>query len=254
MLRSDAISMSKCHESLKMVVPHYTRILAKSQTALGAFENDNEKLTLFTVAHNDAEDLDLLDKLLTDRIESTMFQLARTEYQHALYSASFAQYRQAHVSLRLFLELSLCSIFFSAHEIDVRLWLKGAKDSNWQSIISKENGVFSKHFIGAFFDEMKEHGDQYNTLASKIYRECSEFVHGNRKSYAGIDSDILYNSDMLETWADRADTARLIVKFAFLCRYLSEASTDVKIELENLALESFGDLVAVQSIYAGQGQ
>ncbi|KIC41911.1 hypothetical protein RA27_00395 [Ruegeria sp. ANG-R] len=203
----------------------------------------------FTVAHNDAADIDQLERLIADRTEATMFKLARVEYQHALYSASFAQYRQAHISLRLFFELSLCCILFSAHEIDIRLWLKDQKDSNWQSIINEQNGVFSKHFVGAFFEEMKEHCDQYRSLAKTLYRECSEFVHGNRQSYEGIDTEISYNPDVLEAWADRADTARLIVKFAFICRHLRDASAEVKNELEDLVLEGFGDLAPIQAIF-----
>lgn len=232
-----------------MVAAHYNSLLARSQDALTNLQKDAERLAMFTLAHNDAVDLDQLDKLVADRTEAPMYKLARLEYQHALYSVSTAQYRQAHAGLRLFLELSLCSILFSAHEIDTHLWLKGRKDAGWRSINCEDAGVFSEHFVGAFFEEMKEHCDQYQTLAGKLYRECSEFVHGNRQSFDGIDKEVSYNADILEAWADRADTARLLVKFAFISRHLKSASVNVRDELEELVLEDFGTLAAIQAIF-----
>nr|WP_306264739.1 hypothetical protein [Pararhizobium sp. IMCC3301] len=237
-----------------MVSAHYSSILARSQTALDDLANDVERLTTFTVAHTDIADIDLLDKLVAGKTEASMFRLARVEYQHALYSASIAQYRQAHISLRLFFELSLCSVLFSAHEIDMRLWLQDKKDSIWGVTICPDNGVFSKHFVGAFFEGLKEYCDQYQTLATKLYRECSEFVHGNRNSYEGLDTQITYNAKILEAWLDRADTARRIVKFAFLCRYINDATDEVRDEIEALAIEEFGDFVPIQAIFEKEPQ
>lgn len=180
-----------------MIEQHYVRILDRSRTAFAELTADPVRLPAFTQAHNDASDLDKLIELMAGRPEEEIFSLARVEYQHALFSAAFGQYRQAHVSLRLFLELSLCSVLFSAHEIDTRRWLQGKKDSNWASIISNETGVFSKQFVGVFFEDMKEFGVQYRTLAEKLYRECSEYVHGNRHSFNGIDAEISFNKMQL---------------------------------------------------------
>ncbi len=233
-----------------MVVDQYKNILATSESALGCLAADADRLATFTTAHNYASDLDQLDALLSGRPEAHMFKLARIEYQHSLYSVAFAQYRQAHVSLRLFFELSLCCALFSAHEIDAHLWMKGKKDANWQAIISTDSGVFSKHFVGAFFEGMKEYCDQYRALAEKLYRECSEFVHGNRQSFDGLDAEIGFRPELSDTWADRADTARLVVKFVFLCRYLKVAPAEIRGELENLALDNFGELTSIQALFA----
>ncbi|MCE8547429.1 hypothetical protein KBY25_16490 [Ruegeria pomeroyi] len=232
-----------------MVTQQYDELLKLSGDALAHLSADPERLELFAAAHNEAVDLDLLSRLLINRVEEPMYKLALLEYQQAVFSTSIAQYRQAHKALRLFLELSLCSILFSAHEIDTHLWLRGKKDANWKSINCENTGVFSRHFVGAFFEEMADHCDQYQSLASKLYRECSEYVHGNWQSFGEMNHQIAYNANSLETWADRADTARLLVKFAFVCRYLKNASSDTKNELEEMVLEDFGNLPAVQSIF-----
>lgn len=232
-----------------MVDQHYSGILDRSRTAFTELNNDTERLKAFKIAHNDAAELDQLSTFLAGRPEDEIYSLALVEYQHALFSTAFAQYRQAHVSLRLFLELSLCSVLFSAHEIDARKWLKGEKDSNWAAIISNESGVFSKQFIGAFFETMKENGGQYRVLAEKLYRECSEYVHGNRHSYDGIGAEISFNENALDLWVDRAETARLVVKFAFLCRFLVHSSAEIRTQVEALALDNFGELPSVQAVY-----
>lgn len=232
-----------------MVQQHYNGIIDRSRAAFAELNVDQQRLQAFTAAHNDAEELEQLSVLLAERPEMDIFNLALVEYQHALFSVAFGQYRQAHVSLRLFLELSLCCVLFSAHEIDTRRWLKGQKDSNWGAIISNENGVFSKQFVGAFFENMKEFGGQYRALAEKLYRECSEYVHGNRHSYEGIDAQISFNEGTFDSWIERADTARLVVKFSCLCRFLSHCSADERAQIEALAMENFGDLPPIQSIF-----
>jgi len=234
-----------------MIQEHYFGILEKSQAALQSLLHDADRHSKFMAAHNDAGDLDSLERLIAGRTEANMYQLARLEYQHALYAAAFAQYRQAHVSLRLFFELSLSGVLFSAHEIDAHLWLKGQKDSNWGAISSNETGVFSKAFVGAFFEDMKEYCPQYLAMANKVYRECSEFVHGNRASFEGIDSQINFLPDIIDSWLDRADTIRILVKFAFLTRYLPHTGGDIRNDFEQMALENFGHLAPIQAIYAG---
>lgn len=233
-----------------MVQEHYASILAKSESAFQNLTRDGDLYTQFVAAHNDASDLDALHKLIEGRPEESMYRLAVLEYQHALYAVALAQYRQAHVSLRLFFELSLCSVLFSAHEIDTHLWIKGKKDANWSAIISNESGVFSKNFVGAFFEEMKEHSEQYLAMAKAVYRECSEFVHGNRASFEGLDSEIKFNKEVLGSWLDRADTARLLVKISFLSRYLPHTRPENIKDFEQMAMDNFGDLAPIQSFFS----
>lgn len=234
-----------------MLAEHYKTIQGKSESAFDHLCQDSEKFRRFTAAHNDHDELESLLELSLGRAEEQIFKLAFLEYQHALYSFAFAQYRQAHISLRLFLELSLSGIMFSAHEIDAHLWHKGQKDSNWSSLISKDNGVLSKAFIGAFFDALKEYSGEYHAMAAAVYRECSEYVHGNRSSFEGIDADIRFKDEIADAWLERADTVRMIIKFAFLARYLNHAEHSVRNKIQDIALENFGSLPPIQGIYAG---
>lgn len=229
---------------------HYQAIISKNIEALDNLCNDQNSLAVFTSIHNHSKNLDLIKTLTKGRPEEEIYKLALVEFQHGLHLAAFAQYRQAHVSLRLFLELSLTTVLFSAHEINCRLWLNGQKDLNWSSITSKENGIFSKEFTKIFFEGMQDHSSQYCTMAETLYRECSEFVHGNKQSYDGLDSTIRYSADILTQWAERAETAVRVVLFAFFCRYLNLTTQEIKNNLELMALEEFSDLAPIQGIYS----
>lgn len=230
---------------------HYAKLIDQNNSALQNLNADAQSNGIFISAHNLASDYEALKVFLVDRPEGKMFELACIEYQHALLSASIAHYRQAHVSLRLFFELSLGCVMFSAHEIDAQLWLQCRKDTNWSSISSEETGVFSKQFAGAFFEEMKDSCPQYRALAAKVYRECSEYVHGNRQSFHKDGNKIEYRSDDIQSWAERADTVAVAVKFAFLCRFLKGSTDATKEHIEDIALEAFGHLPAIQYIYSG---
>lgn len=232
-----------------MIVDHFRTLLARTTTCFEQLLEDADLLAGFTKAFNFAEDFEKLALCLENRPERNMFALARLEFQRALHAAAFAQYRQAHISLRLFYELSLSSVLFSAHEIDAQLWLRGQKDVNWNSIISTDTGIFSNSFLGAFWPELKGSASEYMSLSAKLYRECSEFVHGNRQSFSQIGDEIAFNKAVLLQWIDRADTARLTVEYAFLARFLPHTSHETRATLQDIATENFGHLVGFQAIY-----
>ena len=234
-----------------MAIDLYKRILEKCEIALDELSGDEERLAAFTIAHNAHDDLEALQELIGHRPEGDMYKLALDEYHQSVYSASIGLYRQAHVNLRLFIELSLSSVLFSAHEINTHLWLQGEKDTNWTSVISTDSGVFSKLFVGAFFPEMKEYCQQYRAVAETLYRECSEFVHGNWQSIDASGTAFSMKPNTFDDWVDRAETARLVVVFSFLCRYLKLATSDAKTKIEPIALEEFGQLPPIQAVFSG---
>jgi hypothetical protein len=70
--------------------------------------------------------------------------LAIREYQFALFAAAGGTYRHASISLRLFFELALATVHFSAYEIKLRKWLSNSGDIVWAALIDSDNGVYAK--------------------------------------------------------------------------------------------------------------
>ncbi|MGJ5080663.1 hypothetical protein [Bradyrhizobium sp. HKCCYLS3013] len=230
----------------------YLVLIGRSVDCLIDLLDDREALEAFTRSHNFAADFELLLATIEERPEAEVMGLAIREYQFALYAIAAAKYRHATISLRLFFELSLSSIHFSANEFHLREWQVKKRDINWNALTDPSDGVFAHNFIEAFNPGMERLGKQYATLAGTVYRECSEYVHGNRHTYNLSDTDqsIRFERDQLINWAARADTIRLCILFAFACRYLRLIGKPQRIKLEHLMLDSFGTISTVRDFYA----
>ena len=161
------------------VTDHYIKLIEQSRSIFDAMSEDPETMSGFTRSHNFISDYELLRDAINSRPEARVLSLAIREYQFALFALAAGNYRHAFISLRLFLELSLSTIDFSASEIKYRKWLVKTGDIVWAALIDRENGIYSVSFISAFNCELAPSGKQYAALVEKVYRECSEHVHGN---------------------------------------------------------------------------
>src|SRR6266536_533723 len=90
------------------------------------------------ISHNFIGDIEKWIALLSLKPETDLLRAALREYQFALLALVLGQYRQAFMALRLFLELGLGSVFLSANELQLRVWLRGRRDINWRPLISPD--------------------------------------------------------------------------------------------------------------------
>lgn len=235
-----------------MVQEHYKKLLALSTTGFEDLAADAATMAEFSRLHNSAEHIDVLAELMAGRPEAQLYGLAIQEFHFALLAAAACQYRHACASLRLFFELSLNAVLFSAHELDLRLWLAGNLDLSWARLTDNDSGIFSKRFLSAFNAALDGEGTQYLTMSKKLYRELSEQVHGSASSYSAGSPEIRYDKERLCTFIDAADTARTIAEFSVLTRFLPHASAGARAAVEHVALGDFGHLRTIQAIYSAE--
>lgn len=231
----------------------YLSLHARGEAILRETISDGNHLSMLTASHNHLADFEKLYLAVRDRPESTLFNYASREYQFALLAISSGIYRHAFVSLRLFLELFLTGIQFSAREIDLRMWLKNSRDISWKSLSDPDTGVFSSNFLSAFDERFSENGRQYGTMADRAYRECSEYVHGNVNTQEDIPVSLEFNEALFATWHEMAETIQLLVVFAYSARYLKFLHKSERGSIEQIVLDALGTLPAVQEIYSGEG-
>ena len=212
--------------------------------------SDTDSMEAITVSHNYLLDFDRLKIAISGRPEEKVLDAGVKEFQFALFALAAGQYRHAFVGLRLFFELMLVTVQFSAHEIDYRLWAKDSKDINWNSLKDPQIGVFSVNFINAFNPDFSDSSKQYSAIAEAVYRECSEFVHGNAGTHATLPSDITFKKDVFLSWHQKAATMRVLIIFAFSARYLNYIPVDGKDAMEPIVLDAIGHLAAVQAAFA----
>ncbi|TKC90967.1 hypothetical protein FAZ69_06255 [Trinickia terrae] len=203
-----------------------------------------------TTSHNYLLDYDAIKLAIAERPEASVLDSAVKEYQFALFALVSGQYRHAFGGLRLFFELMLATVQFSAHEIDYRMWVKDSKDINWNALKDVQSGVFSVNFIRAFNPEFSDSAKQYLAIAEVVYRECSEFVHGNAGTHSMLPSDITFQEKAFFSWHEKAATMRLAIIFAFSARYLNYVTKEATDRMEPIITDVLGNLPPVQAIFS----
>lgn len=226
------------------VADHYRGLAQRGYALVDTMCSDGVSLAAQTRSHNFISDFDLLRCAIVDRPEAELVQVAITEFQFSLYALSIGSYRHAFSSLRLTFELLLASIYFSAYEIKFRKWIANGEDIVWSSIVDRENGIFANNFVGAFFPDMRTEGAAFRAMAEKVYRECSEYVHGNYHTRAAADTQREFDAQLFTAWHDRADTMRLAFVFAFASRYLNLLPTTERNRVEPIMIDSLGGVRA----------
>lgn len=233
---------------------YYRKLLRHSGDVLEEMLQDADAIEALTASQNYLLDYDLLKSAIAGRPEIDALDAAVKEYQFALFALATGQYRHAFGGLRLFFELMLVTVQFSAHEIDYRMWAKDSKDINWNALKDPQSGIFSANFINAFNPEFSENSKQYSAIAEVVYRECSEFVHGNASTHTSLTSEISFNKAAFISWNQKAETMRMLIIFVFSARYLNYIESSAMNMLEPIVLDVIGQLPAVQAIFSKPNQ
>ena len=231
------------------VVDNYNFLLDQSKVVFDTMLDKLGPQPLVT-SHNYLLDYDKLKVAIDDRPEVSVLNLAVKEYQFALYALCSGQYRYAFGGIRLFFELMLSVVQFSAHEIDYHLWYKDKKDINWAALKNQETGIFSVNFIRAFNPDLADRGKQYSAIAESVYRECSEFVHGNALTHHNLPNDISFHEEAFSAWHTKASVMRIAIIFAFTSRFLNHIPHQKMLIIEPVIMEVLGHLQPIQDAFS----
>lgn len=229
------------------VKTHYDE-LAKKCNAIQLESLDSERTSIISESHSALFDYTNWLEVLKDRPEYSILKMAVREYQMAILSNTLGLYNQAFVGLRFFFERTLIAIQFSSKEIDLRLWQRGERDTYWQEIIDEDNGVFSHSFCRAFFPDLKDEIVHYRRIAQKVYRECSEYVHGNLSVQEKIPETLIFDDFLFNQWHNKAKTIKRVILFSLCLRYLKDIKPDRISTIEESAMEEFGHLEMIRDV------
>lgn len=183
-------------------------------------------------------------------IEQTyMFELALREYVASLVFVATGLYKQAMGSLRFSLEYTLFSIMLSSNELNYRLWKGHQKDEIWAETMHPETGVYGSVFIKAFAPELKEQGAPLQTLARSVYRECSEYVHGNYEVMQETPLHITYKEELFNSFIDKADSVAYLITFAMTIRFWDILKGDFLTVMEPAIMSYLGTIPEIIALY-----
>lgn len=204
---------------------------------------------LIAESHNFLFDFDIWLKILNKRPEYNILKTAIKEYQISILSANLGLYSQSFVGLRFFLERSLVAILFSANEIEFKLWEKGERDTYWSELMDENTGVFSHKFSRAFFPDLKDELKHFKIITEKVYRECSEYVHGNNSALVTIPEILKFDDILIKEWHKKSKIIQRIILFAFNLRFANSIPAEDLKKLEDLNIENFGHIRPIQNLY-----
>lgn len=188
-----------------------------------SLRDNSEVFQMFAASHQILTDYEPWLRLLEGRPETNIYHNAIRCYQTALLNVVTGLYQPAFFGLRYFFEWTLMGIFFSANELELNTWLLGGRDTYWSELVGDENndsGLFFNKFCKASFPEMKEEIRDFWGMSKKVYRECSEYVHGNPEAIGKLPEKLSYSEYLFIEWNRRADTIGYIIQYCFCLRYL----------------------------------
>jgi hypothetical protein len=234
-------------------IEHYRGLLTASDAVL-AESFIGPRANAMAKSHAFIVDLELWISQLRGRRELPVLESALREYQFALLSLTAGHYRAAFASLRLTLELSFAAVHWSANERELREWLRGQRDSNWATLIDSENGVLSKQFVRLFYDGLANEAGQYRASAAAVYRECSEYVHGNAHTHIAIPTTLIFDVGRFEDWHQKASVARLTISFVLTARYLFDFDVAARNSIEATVIDHLGHSPAIRALVGASSE
>lgn len=230
----------------------YEAVLKVRTSNLDSYFNETSLAKRHQQAHQRLLDVENVLLQVKGRREYRLFEMAVQLLAEGLYQVSCANYRLAFFCLRSFLETSVAGVRFSAFEYELREWEAGRRDVSWTVLSGDETGCFSVNYANAFLPEIRDEVKHYQGLARRVYRECSEYVHGNPKSYAMA---ACMDGERVSGWFELFDAATTAVLFCFFVRYMKDISVDGMNEDLRLILETeLGHFSEIRSLIGGRGR
>jgi hypothetical protein len=199
---------------------YYKRINEITASIQQSSFSDADTCAAFCTSQAYLIDFNVFYEILANRHEAPLFQLAFKEYEFSLIALSSGHYRHAYIGLRLFFEMMLAGILFSSNEVHYRLWTRNEKDIVWGELINEDKGVFSRNFCLSFNEDLKDHMTAFKVISEQLYRECSEYVHGNLHTHNNLPKNLEFEKKICLEWHIKAKTMYLVILFLFSVRYL----------------------------------
>lgn len=155
-----------------------------------------------------------------------IFELAISEYRISILFCLQSLYKQAFTSLRACLEHTMFGILLSTNIYEYLNWKKNKKDVYWSEIINQDNGPFSQNYFSLFFPELQLSSQLILDLTKRVYRESSEYIHGNYSIWKSTNTHGIYDEKLLKNFFDNLKSVQYIIEFSLFIRFIKEIPSD----------------------------
>jgi hypothetical protein len=87
-------------------------------------------------------------------------------------------------------------------------------------------------------------------MAQKVYRECSEYVHGNLSVQSKVPESLIFNENLFDEWHSKAETIKRVLLFSLCLRYILHVQPEQLHRVESVVLEEFGHISAIRELFS----
>ena len=240
------VKYSKWDQSNFMdIQAYFTKLNAESQAVFIRSTSEKEKLGTL---HHFSSCIYEFSACVLDPQEKGILETVSAQLESATFSLALGLYRQAFSSLRLALEMGLAAIYFSVNKMELHEWLDGRMDIKWSRLIDEEDGVLSKRFAKAFFTDITDDVPGYRDSAISVYRELSEYVHGNNETWASSGIKLSHNNELFNKYCDHYKSVSKVILFVAVCRYAKLFDEGTRESLQFVP-DEFGHISKIRELF-----
>lgn len=180
---------------------------------------------------------------------------AQTECINSIYMCAQGFYKEAITTLRQFFEHMLFATLLSTNDYRYRLWQTGRYDMSWTQIVDDQNGIFGKQFISIYAEDLDDvRSVELLTIARNVYRECSEYVHGNFEKLSTLPDNLLFDESAVEQYVKNFESVQYLVCMALFIRFRHIFDKpDTTAALESIISDNLGTLPEIHQLLSTEG-
>lgn len=208
-----------------------------------------QNAVMINSSKNKIDDLIKWTNVINDRFEYQIYKNALIQFQLTIQTLNLGFYSNSFFGLRFLLERFLVGILLSTNEMKYRTWEKGGGDISWTNIMDLETGIFSFKFANAFFPELTDDLKHYEGLTRRVYRECSEFVHGNHHTLYKIPEKISYDDDLFKHWHRKSQIIFEVLFFVLNLRYSNFLNKKDILEIEDINIDYLNFIRPIRGLH-----
>ena len=160
-------------------------------------------------------------------------------------------YKEAISTLRQCLEHTLFAVMLSTNDYKYRLWQAGKYDMSWKQIMDDQNGIFGIEFIRIYAKDVDEmRSVELQTIAKDVYRECSEYVHGNFDKLNILSDNLTFSEKAFEQYIKYFESVRYVICMALFIRFREIFNNPNNLKgLESVVIDNIGMLPEIQILF-----
>lgn len=216
------------------------------------FDESLKKNSIQSQTHDLISNFQIWHKILEAHESSSMLLNSIEELDVSCLQMMQGIYRGAFASLRLSLEMLCGSIYFSAHNIEFKEWSLGNKDLMWSYLSCPDNGILSKRFSDAYFPELNSTTSVFHERIKKLYRQLSEMVHGNNKTWNYSNPSLSFNENLRGNYESYLEEYTVISNYLLCLRYLNSISEIDIAKVESHLIDHLSTIEEIRVKIGGQ--